>query len=79
MDERRQGARPQVFKSAFIVIADKAPKLECAVRNLSEAGAELEVATTFGLPQDFDVVIDGASRRCRSMWRTDTKIGVRFS
>jgi hypothetical protein len=72
-------ARTGIAKGAFIVIGDKAAKLECIVRNHSETGANLQVATTFGLPQDFDVVIDGTRRRCRSMWRTGTEIGIRFS
>ena len=79
MDERRESARTRVVKGAFIVTGDTAPKLECTVRNLSETGANLQVSTTFGLPQDFDVVIDGTRRRCRSMWRTDTEIGIKFS
>lgn len=79
MDEKRKGARRRVLKGAFIVSSDKAPKLECTVRNLSETGASLQVSTTLGLPQDFDVIIDGARRRCHSMWRADTKIGIRFS
>ena len=76
---KSERGRAGVLKGAFIVIGDKAPKLECTVRNLSETGASLQISTTVGLPQNFDVIIDGARRQCRSMWRTDTKIGVRFS
>jgi hypothetical protein len=48
------------------------------VRNFTKAGAALQVSTTFGLPQHFDLVVDGIARRCRSQWRTDNKIGVIF-
>ena len=57
MDEKRAGVRRRVLKGAFIVIGDKAPKLECTVPNLSETGANLQVSTTVSLPQDFDVIL----------------------
>jgi hypothetical protein len=78
VNEKRIAARRRVLKTAFIVISDKAPKLECTVRNLSETGAALQVSTTFGIPAAFDVVIDGARRRCRAVWRTNTKLGIAF-
>jgi len=59
MTERRVSFRGRTLKGGFIVLSDKAPKLECTVRNFTKAGAALRVSTTFGLPQHFDVVIDG--------------------
>ncbi len=78
MNEKRIATRRRVLKTAFIIISEKAPKLECSVRNLSETGAALQVSTTIGIPKSFDVVIDGTRYRCHSVWRTDTKIGVTF-
>ena len=78
MKEKRATQRRRALKTAYIVVSDKAPKLECAVRNFSEAGAALEVSTTFGIPKNFDIIIDGARRHCRSVWRTDIKISVAF-
>jgi hypothetical protein len=77
-NERRIAARKRVLKTAFIVISEKTPKLECMARNISDTGAALQVSTTFGIPTHFDVTIDGVRRHCRSVWRTDTKIGVAF-
>jgi hypothetical protein len=76
--EKRSVYRKRVLKTAQIILSDKAPKLDCAVRNLSATGACLQVSTTYGLPLNFDVVIDGARRQCRAIWRTDTNIGVMF-
>ena len=45
MDEKRTASRRRVLKSAFIVVSDRAPKLECTVRNISETGAGLQVST----------------------------------
>jgi hypothetical protein len=80
MEEKRTSPSPRkrILKSAQIILSDKAPKIECAVRNLSTKGACLHVSTTYGIPVNFDVIIEGARRSCRSVWRTDTKIGIAF-
>jgi len=79
MIERRQTPRARVLKSGRIVISDKAPKIECAIRNLSEGGCLLQVSTTFGLPHEFDLVMpDGARKHCHVAWRTETRMGVAF-
>jgi hypothetical protein len=78
VSEKRSISRKRVLKSAQIVLSDKAPKLECAVKNISDTGACLQVSTTYGLPMSFDVVIEGARRQCRVVWRTDTNLGVMF-
>ena len=78
MNEKRIAPRRHVLKSAFIVISEKAPKLECTVKNLSDGGAALQVSTTIGIPKNFDLIIDGKRHHCRSVWRTDAKIGVAF-
>ena len=79
MQEKRSIFRKRVLKTAQIVLSEKAPKLDCAVRNLSNVGALLQVSTTYGIPLAFEVVIEGARRPCRAIWRTDTKIGVVFT
>jgi hypothetical protein len=78
MNEKRVAHRRRILKRALIVISEKAPTIECAVRNKSDKGAALQVSTTVGLPGTFDVMIEGTRRRCRSQWRTDTQIGVVF-
>ena len=76
MDEHRIAPRKRVLKGAFINTSEKAPKLACT--NISDTGAALQVSTTFGLPAAFDLIVDNQRHHCRSMWRTDTKIGVKF-
>ena len=78
VENKRVAARKRVLKTGYIVFSDNVPKLECTVRNISETGASLQVSTTIGIPNSFDVIIDGARRHCRSVWRTDTKIGIAF-
>jgi hypothetical protein len=79
MSEKRSASRRRLLKTGFIIISDKAPKIQCTLKNVSEAGAALQVSTTVGIPANFDVILDGTRPRCRSQWRTDTKIGVRFN
>ena len=78
MNEKRKAYRRRVLKTARIITSDKAPTIQCTVRNATDTGAALQVSTSFGIPGSFDVIIEGARRRCRSLWRTDTIIGVSF-
>jgi hypothetical protein len=70
--------RRHVLERGFIIIGEKALKLECTVRSASRMGATLQVATTFGIPLYCDLVIDEKRRHCRVQWRTATNIGVLF-
>jgi len=78
LGERRTQRRQRVFKNAAILVTDSSPKLGCALRDLSPQGVRLHFSTTYGIPHQFDVLIDGRRRRCRSVWRTYTEIGVMF-
>jgi hypothetical protein len=77
--ERRRHVRSRVFKTAQIVVTERAPKVECRARDLSGHGARLCLSTAYGLPQQFDVVIDGKRRSVRSVWMTCTEMGVMFA
>ena len=51
----------------------------CAVRNLSDTGACLQVQTTEGLPSEFSLALaDQAPRPCKVIWRDETRMGVQF-
>jgi hypothetical protein len=78
VDDKRAAPRRRVLKTAFIVISEKAPKLECIVKNISEKGAMLRVSTTLGIPHNFDLILEGEKHHCHSVWRTETNIGVEF-
>jgi len=78
VNEKRADARRRVLKTAFIIFSDKAPKLECTVRNLSESGATLQLSTTVGIPKTIDLVIEGVRLLCRIVSPTETQIGTRF-
>ena len=52
----------------------------CAVRNLSEAGAALDVPYALAIPHEFTLVMetDQVSRHCRVIWRKENRLGVAF-
>jgi hypothetical protein len=54
--------------------------MDCMVRNISQGGARLEVATPFGLHGSFTLVIatDHFKRDCRAVWNIEKRVGVAF-
>jgi hypothetical protein len=65
MDEKRKAKRRRVLKSGTIEFERGA--YSCAVRNLSEEGAALEVPYTSTIPHEFELVMqaDPFRRHCR--------------
>ena len=78
MTENRKAARRRVLKSAVIEFEGGA--FSCAVRNVSDTGAALDVPTCLGIPHEFKLLIetDQVTRRCRVVWRKETRLGVTF-
>jgi hypothetical protein len=80
MDENRRAVRRRrVLKTATIEFDRRA--YSCAVRNLSEAGAALDVPFALAIPHEFTLVMetDQASRHCRVIWRKENRLGVAFA
>lgn len=75
-NDHRSTTRHRVLKAATISFGGGA--ISCAVRNLSDGGASLEVASPVGIPESIVLERDGDSRRCRVIWRKEKRIGVRF-
>ena len=80
MDERRKVQRHRTLKAGSISF-NRAAGIDCRVRNLSPAGACLEVASQLGVPDDFVLVVesDHVHKPCHVIWRTATRLGVEFS
>jgi len=76
MTEHRRAIRRRVLKSAMIEFEGGA--FSCAVRNLSDCGAALDVPNSFGIPREFRLVIEKVPRHCRIVWRKETRLGVAF-
>jgi hypothetical protein len=81
MDDRRNVKRTRVLRSAKIIVPRRSPVIHCTVQNITDGGACLKVANTYGVPQTFDLTFEhGRTRRaCRVVWRTNNELGVAFA
>lgn len=80
MDERRAFRRTAVLRNAKIMLGHRSPMISCTLKDLTSHGACLSVASTYRLPDVFELTFEhGRSRRlCRVIWRTHDKLGVSF-
>ena len=77
--ERRSEARKPVQIPGMIKFGPVGTKIPCTVHDLTQQGAGLSVATTFGLPEVFELAINGVgSRDCRVVWTDGKMLGVSF-
>jgi len=79
MGEHRTAPRHRVLKAGTIEFGGGG--IDCTVRNLSDSGAALDVASPVGIPDSFDLVITAEHLRkhCRVVWRKEKRIGVTFA
>jgi two-component system cell cycle response regulator len=79
--ERRQQQRVRTLKAARILLNQHHSVLDCTVRNLSQVGACLNVPSTIGIPERFDVIFDAdqSVRTCRMVWHKAKQLGVEFA
>ena len=79
--ERRRQARLRTLKAARILLNHHHSVIDCTVRNLSANGACLNVASTLGIPERFDVMFDAdhSVRPCRMVWHKEKQLGVEFA
>jgi len=80
MTERRRQQRYRTLKSGKIVFHDRRSVIDCLVRNLSDRGSCLQVNTTVGIPNAFELLIDGEdeSYPCKVIWTSKNRIGIEF-
>jgi PilZ domain len=80
MEERRKVQRHRTLKAGMINF-NRAGGVGYRMRNLSPAGACLEVASQFGIPNDFVLMVetDHMKAPCHVIWRSAARLGVAFS
>ena len=77
--EKRLAPRRNTLIPADIVFDGGRVRIACIIRNLSESGAKLEVASVSKIPRTFDLVVSKVRPQpCQVMWRTLKEIGVHF-
>lgn len=81
MENQRQQRRQRALKSGRIIFNKRSSTMDCVVRNLSEEGALLSVEGMQGIPDQFELEIDGGAvkRTCQVVWRQERRLGVRFA
>jgi hypothetical protein len=75
---KRSNERHQVLKTG--TISFESSKIDCAVHDLSQGGANLEVDSQIGIPDAFDLLIADPGRHgCHVVWRQERRSCVAFS
>jgi hypothetical protein len=77
--EKRLAPRRNTMIKATIVFASGKKRIDCIIRNLSDGGAKLEVASVKDVPPSFDLLVPGHRvQHCRVAWRALRELGVQF-
>ena len=81
MLDRRKTQRLRSFKGARIVFHPHWPVIDCTVRNISGAGAFVEMQGEYNTSLEFELMFlqDNERRACRQVWRQGNRIGVAFA
>jgi hypothetical protein len=81
MEEKRKDRRTRVLKGGKIVFNQRLSSFDCIVRNLSDGGACLQLASPIGFPTTFELTLDGGRvlQPCRVVWHAVDRIGVAFN
>jgi hypothetical protein len=78
-DNRRTSRRMRTLKKGTIILYGGYSVYDCIVRNLSEGGAMLQIAS-LGIPSHFELAmgISTPRRACTVRWRSEGALGVSF-
>jgi hypothetical protein len=80
MHEQRREARAPQNKTGVIRFGAAGHELPCIVIDLTPRGAGITLGSAFGVPQVFQLTINGETevRHCRVSWAQGRKLGVSF-
>lgn len=78
MPDSRKTERMRSLLRAHVIFNKGASTVDCVVRNISSAGARLEIADSMALPTEFDLDIPhkGRTYRAQIIWRGEGLVGV---
>ncbi len=94
MPTNRKAQRFPAYRCAHIVLAGGNQLIKCAIRDLSEKGAALEVHSAASIPSRFDLLFEDEEmvyglqpklerkmvlRACAVAWSSGEKFGVSFA
>jgi PilZ domain len=77
VQDRRSAPRSSKAATGQIVVGSIV--IDCAILDVSDRGARLEVSTTKTLPPNFVLKLtDGHRRDCKVVWQDEIAVGVEF-
>lgn len=78
MPDSRKTDRLRSLLRGHIIFNGGASTFDCVIRNVSPAGARLDMADSVALPTEFDLDIPhrGRAFRVRIVWRSEGQVGV---
>jgi hypothetical protein len=76
--ERRHVPRRRTSTVGKLIFRQRRPDTVCMVRDISSSGGLLFLGNAYGLPEEFDLQMDGYRRRCIAKWRRLGRVGVQF-
>ncbi len=79
-DHERRHRRLRVLKGAQLQFRNKLVSIDCMMRDLSVGGARLRLNGPTGLPDRFDLKVNGTGDHfpARLVWRRGNDVGVAF-
>jgi PilZ domain len=81
INNKRKKQRRTLHYTAWIGTGANAPLRNCAMSDISDTGAKLNIKDAEDLPEEFQLHLSGRGgiyRKCRTIWRTADQIGVLF-
>lgn len=80
-DDKRIIRRQRVLKSGRIILPNGTSTLSCIIRNISVAGAQIELPPMVGVPETFTLidVQTGSGYSAKVAWRKGNRWGLSFS
>ena len=78
--ERRRAHRNRTLKGGRIVFNAGYSAFECTIRDLTPAGAKLQLGESIGVPGHFELEVEPGQprRKCTVRWRAGSTLGVSF-
>jgi hypothetical protein len=79
--EKRQATRQRTSFGAKIIFNQGQSVFDCRLRDISSAGAHVEMASTLGVPYVFTLYVPHLERReqCWLVWSNMTELGISFT
>jgi hypothetical protein len=80
-EDKRSTPRQRVLKAAKIITMDNSSVIDCAVRNMSDAGAQLVIEKSVKMPEEFQFFLANGDtvRDAVLAWHRGDRIGVKFT